>query len=112
MLEKDLISIQECLYAISHIEEYVRGIDSIESLITDSKTYDAVLMNFIIIGEASNRISDKTKIQLKDIDWRAIIGFRNFVAHDYFGIDVNIVWAAIQINLPHLKIELTKLIVE
>jgi len=109
MLEKDLVSIQECLYAINHIEEYVENINSMESLMQDSKTYDAVLMNFIIIGEAANRLSEELKSQLANIDWRAIIGFRNFVAHDYFGVDVNIVWAAIKINLPLFEKELKTL---
>ncbi len=109
MLDKDSANIQDILYAIGHIEEYVVGITSMEDLMSDAKTYDAVLMNFIVLGEASNRLSDGIKMQLPNVDWRAIIGFRNFVAHDYFGVDINIVWAAIKVHLPELKRELKEL---
>ena len=109
MLDKDIANIQDILYAIEHIEEYVDGIASIEDLLKDTKTYDAVLMNFIVLGEAANRLSDAVKTNLSNIDWRSIIGFRNFVAHDYFGVDINIVWAAIKIHLPELKSELKKI---
>ena len=75
----------------------------------DSKTYDAVLMNFIVLGEATMRLSNNTKEQLPDINWRAIKDFRNFLAHDYFGIDENVVWSAIQYYLPDLKKGLERL---
>jgi uncharacterized protein with HEPN domain len=108
MLERDLFCIEEIQYAIAHIEEYVQDISTIEGLQEDSKTYDAVLMNFIIIGEAANRMSESFKESLPNIDWRAIKGFRNFVAHEYFGVDVNIIWSAIHSNLPELKTQLGK----
>ena len=90
--------------------EYVEGIGSKDDLTSDKRTYDAVLMNFIIIGESSNRLSKEVRAKLIHIDWRAIKEFRNFVAHDYFGIDTNIVWAAIRYNLPQLKKELEELL--
>ncbi len=109
MLEKDVANVKDCLFAIDHIEEYVVGITSMDDLMNDSKTYDAVLMNFIIIGEAANRLSENAKSRMANIDWQSIIRFRNFVAHDYFGVDINIVWAAVKIHLPELKQELQKL---
>lgn len=67
-------------------------------------------MNFIIIGEAANRMSETIKNKLVDIDWRAISGFRNFIAHDYFGVDISIVWASIKNNLPEFRIALKELL--
>lgn len=110
MLEKDIANIKECLYAINNIEEYTFGITDINDLLNDHKTYDAVLMNFIVLGEAVNRISEEIKNQKTDIAWKDINGFRNFIAHDYFGIDNNIVWAAIHYNLPILKEQLKKIL--
>ena len=110
MLEEDKIAIEQCLYAINHIFEYTEHIQSIEDLINDSRTYDAVQMNFIIFGQSASKLSDNLKKQLSHIDWRAIRGFRNFVAHDYFGVDENIVWSAIKFHLPQLKVDLEKLI--
>jgi len=112
MRREDKHAIEECLYAINHIFEYMEDIETLEDLIADSKTYDAVLMNFIIIGESSSRIKEEIKDKLPDTDWRAIKDFRNFMAHDYFGIDNNIVWSAINYNLPQLKKDFESLIKE
>ena len=101
--EKDSIYIEESLYAINHISEYTEQITTLEELLKDTKTYDAVMMNFIVLGESASKLSDDIKSQLPHVDWRAIKGFRNFLAHDYFGVDENIVWAAIRVHLPHLK---------
>lgn len=67
-------------------------------------------MNFIVLGESSWKLSDDIRNALPHVDWRAIKGFRNFVAHDYFGVDENIVWAAIQFHLPQLKEDLEGLL--
>ena len=112
MRKEDEQAAQECLYAIGHILEYVEDVRSLDDLISDSRTYDAVMMNFILIGESCSRMSDDLKDKLPKIDWRAIKGFRNFLAHDYFGVDKNILWAAIQFNLPELKVELQKMVMD
>jgi uncharacterized protein with HEPN domain len=53
---------------------------------------DAVVRNFEIIGEASNRIPDDFKTEHPEIEWRRIIGFRNRIIHEYFGIDYENLW--------------------
>ncbi len=58
----------------------------------DSKTIDAVIRNFEIIGEAANRLPEDFKDLHTNIDWHRIRGFRNRIVHDYFGIDYSIVW--------------------
>ena len=59
---------------------------------TDSKTVDAVIRNFEIIGEAANRLPPDFKNMYSSIEWQRMIGFRNRIVHDYFGIDYSIVW--------------------
>jgi uncharacterized protein with HEPN domain len=110
MLEKDIANIHECLHAINSIQKYTEEFNQLDDLLNDNKTYDAVLMNFIVLGEAANRISDALKTNNPQIPWKEINGFRNFVAHDYFGVDENIVWAAIQIHISELKKELEKIL--
>jgi uncharacterized protein with HEPN domain len=68
--------------------------------------YDAVMMNFILIGEACKRLSKKFKSENTQIDWAGINGYRNFIAHEYFGVDEKIVWRTIKIELPKLKKDL------
>jgi uncharacterized protein with HEPN domain len=110
MHKHDRRTLEECLYAIGHILEYTEGIFDMQTLVADPKTYDAVLMNFIVLGECATRLSEEVKAQAPDTDWRAIKDFRNFVAHDYFGLDQNIVWAAIEHHLPALKEDLEALV--
>lgn len=105
----DARTIDECLYCIGHIMEYTEGIHSIGSLLNDHKTYDAVLMNFVVIGECANRLSETAKQKCPSVDWRAVIGFRNFVAHQYFGLDMDLVWSTIRHDLPHLEASLIEL---
>ena len=73
-----------------------------ESFINDSKTIDAVIRNFEIIGEAANRLPDEFKDSHPQVDWHKIRGFRNRIVHDYLGIDFEIVWHIIIYYLPSL----------
>jgi uncharacterized protein with HEPN domain len=63
-----------------------------EAFCSDSKTLDAVIRNFEIIGEAANRLPENFKDDHNNIDWHRIRGFRNRIVHDYMGIDFGIVW--------------------
>jgi uncharacterized protein with HEPN domain len=65
---------------------------TLEQFSADSKTVDAVIRNFEIIGEAANRLPEDFKETHSEIDWHKIRGFRNRIVHDYFGIDYSIVW--------------------
>lgn len=65
---------------------------SFEEFQSDSKTVDAVIRNFEIIGEAASRLPEEFKDSFPEIDWHRIRGFRNRIVHDYFGIDYSIVW--------------------
>jgi len=108
--DKDQANAEEVLYAIEHIEKYIEGITSIRELKEDTKTYDAVMMNFILIGEACKRLPENLKDANPHIDWKGINGYRNFIAHDYFGVDEKLTWSAIKIELPQLKTDFEKLL--
>jgi uncharacterized protein with HEPN domain len=90
------------LECIEHIEEYVSG-ESFESFSKDRKTFDAVIRNFEIIGEASHHVPEEIRSQYPDIPWQILKDFRNKVAHEYFGVDHAIVWRTIQQRLLPLK---------
>ena len=61
MHEKDVINIKDCLFAIEKINKYLSDINSEEEFFSDIETYDAVLMNFIVISEACGRLSNDLK---------------------------------------------------
>lgn len=67
-------------------------------------------MNFVIIGEAVARLTDKVKAKESQIPWTKIKGFRNIVTHDYFGVDAEEVWQIIKNHLPELEIEIKKIL--
>lgn len=90
------------------IIEYTSGF-TLEQFKSDSKTVDAVIRNFEIIGEAANRLPDDFKERYSEIDWHKVRGFINRIVHDYFGIDYSIVWVIRETFLPELIEKLQKI---
>lgn len=76
----------------------------------NNMVYDAIMMNFILIGEACKRLSDEVKTSNPHINWKGINGYRNFMAHDYFGVDEKLTWIAIKKELPLLKKDIERLL--
>lgn len=74
-----------------------------KEFLNDDKTIDAVIRNFEIIGEASNRIPEEIRDKYQLVNWHRIKGFRNRVIHDYMGIDYEIVWEIIENDLSELQ---------
>jgi len=68
--------------------------------------FNATLRQLEIIGEASNRLSEKMLLNNPEIPWARIIGLRNLVIHEYFGIDDFTIWNVIKIYLPDLKVKI------
>jgi uncharacterized protein with HEPN domain len=95
--------------SIQKILEYTQTM-SYEDYENDSRTKDAVERNFEIIGEAASRIPEEFKKTHPQIEWRIIKDFRNFIIHEYFGIDNQIVWDIVENRLPELKERISLLI--
>lgn len=93
--------IDDILESGRKILEYTSGF-TLDQFKIDSKTVDAVIRNFEIIGEAANRLPEDFKDKHNDIDWHKVRGFRNRIVHDYFGIDYSIVWVIRETFLPDL----------
>jgi uncharacterized protein with HEPN domain len=94
--------IDDILEAISRIREYVKGQDE-RSFSCDLKTQDAVIRNLEIIGEAAGKLPEVTDIEASDVDWRKIRGLRNILAHEYFGVNLPIVWDIVENKLEPLE---------
>jgi uncharacterized protein with HEPN domain len=97
----------DILESIDKIKKYTLGY-SFEDFLNDSKTSDAVIRNFEIIGEAVNRIPEEVKDRYNEVNWHRIKGFRNRIVHDYMGIDYSIVWSIIQNDIDKLQSEISK----
>lgn len=100
---KDRNRLESILEAIQKIEEYTSQLKNADELNENNLAFDAVMMNFIMIGEMVVKLSDDFKAQFSEIEWYKIKGLRNIAAHDYFGIDAEEVWQIIQKYLPDLK---------
>jgi uncharacterized protein with HEPN domain len=107
MSDKDKDNLLNIIDSIGKIRSYLDNITSYEKFSNDMKTVDAVLMNFVVIGESVSKLSDEFKDTYNEIDWKSIKGFRNIAVHDYFGVDVEEVWQIIQNHIPKL-LEYTK----
>ena len=94
--------ISHILESITLIEQYTENI-SFEEFENDRKTIDAVIRNFEIIGEASNKLPEEFRKKYPEIPWRSIIGLRNVLIHDYLGVDIKAVWGNLKQELPQLK---------
>jgi uncharacterized protein with HEPN domain len=95
-MTRDLkLYVEDILESIALIEEYAK--------VKDQMHYDAILRRFEIIGEASKHIPDEIKKQFKEIPWSKVIGLRNIVSHEYFGLSDERIYNLIEKNLLELK---------
>jgi uncharacterized protein with HEPN domain len=88
--------------ALDRIEQYISGL-SFDGFSKDNKSIDAVVRNLEIIGEASNRLPADFKKSHSQIQWAKVVGLRHRIVHEYFGIDLQIVWQILQKDLPSLR---------
>ena len=98
--EADLGLLEHIRRRIARIEEYTNGE---RSRFYDSHlVQDAVIRNLQTIAESTQRLSDGIRATEPEVPWRAIAGFRNVLVHDYFEIDLEVVWSVVDQDLPTL----------
>ena len=96
------IRADDILKSILLIESYTKDF-SFNDFKKDQKTIDAVLRNFEIIGEAAKHIPNEISSKYKKAKWSEIIEMRNLIAHEYFGISLEIVWETVKKDIFSLK---------
>ncbi|MBL7070711.1 MAG: DUF86 domain-containing protein [Candidatus Omnitrophica bacterium] len=101
--------IDDILEALRRIEEYTDRL-SLEKLKTNNLVIDGVVRNLEIIGEAAKNIPTSIKEKYSEIEWKKIAGLRNILAHEYFGIDVDILWDIIENKLPIFKKHVSRIL--
>jgi len=92
----------DILIACDHITEHIKG-HTFETFIKDKKTFDAVMMELIIVGEAATHFPNEIRERNLEIRWTSIVGLRNFMTHEYFEIDPKRIWSAAITHVPELK---------
>ena len=100
-MKDDRIYLQHIRDAISRIVSYTAG--GREAFLATPQAQDAVIRNLEIIGEAVKHLSPDLRQQHPDIPWKQIAGMRDEMIHEYFGVDVAIVWKVVERHLPTLR---------
>ncbi|MCP4652062.1 MAG: DUF86 domain-containing protein [Candidatus Omnitrophica bacterium] len=93
---------------IAKIEKYTKDLTEAK-FAKDEKTQDAVIRNLEIIGEAVKSIPKEVKTKYSQIPWGKIISMRNKIIHEYFGVDLEILWQTVKHDIPELKKEIKKI---
>ncbi|WP_461127467.1 HepT-like ribonuclease domain-containing protein [Spirosoma aerophilum] len=93
------------LECIEKISIYAKDYSNAEELAwtKDQRDFNAIWALLLVIGEESRKVEADLKKEFQDIPWKNMSGMRNYLAHDYRGIDHERVWDVIKINLPNLK---------
>ena len=97
-----LVLLEDIMLAIQKIGRYTSQMDH-DAFLTNDLVIDAVARNLEIIGEASRQLPEEFRRVHTQISWTQIAGLRNRVVHDYFGLDLEIIWEIIQHDLPDLE---------
>ncbi|MCK6576849.1 MAG: DUF86 domain-containing protein [Anaerolineae bacterium] len=108
-MRNDEVLLLDVLIAARRILEFVGKLD-FAAFEHDEKTKSAVIREIQVIGEASRLLSSQAKENHSAVDWAAMAGMRNRVIHEYFNIDVDIVWDVIQNDIPALAAHLSTLL--
>ena len=101
-MKYDLAFIEHILLCIDKIQEYTKNLTA-QDFNNNELIQDAVIRNIEIIGEATKKISKDLKSQYREIPWKEMSGMRDKLIHDYFGVDVDVVWKTVNEDIPYLK---------
>ncbi|MCX5750195.1 MAG: DUF86 domain-containing protein [Candidatus Saganbacteria bacterium] len=96
------VCFQDILSAIEKIEKYTRKM-AFDEFNKKSLVIDGVVRNLEIIGEAVKSIPQGIRVKHQSVKWRNIAGLRDVLIHEYFGVDLDILWDVIKKKLPDLK---------
>jgi uncharacterized protein with HEPN domain len=102
------VLLEDMREATAQIQEYTKGLSE-DAFLKDRRTSDAVVRNLEIIGEAAGRLPKEFTQQHPEIAWEQIVGLRHRIVHDYFGIDLKLVWQILQQDLPAFQAKLAAL---
>lgn len=103
--------LQDIVDSCAKVLRYTEGATS-EAFFSDERTYDAVMRNLQVIGEATKNIPDQMREKYSEIDWRKIAGLRDIITHAYFQVDNDVIWSVIQQRIQPLQKQIQSLLAQ
>ena len=110
MENKNLFRLEHIRDCIEKIEYLMYKLDNQDNFERNWIEQDAIIRNLEIIGEASANISDDLKQHYPEVSWKEMKGMRNFVVHQYFGVELSDIWSTVMNDIPLLKKQIQKII--
>ncbi|OFW15632.1 MAG: hypothetical protein A3H29_18225 [Acidobacteria bacterium RIFCSPLOWO2_02_FULL_67_21] len=107
----DVPALKDIVEAINRVQRYI-GTMGLSEFLENTEKQDAVARNLGVIGEAVKKISPEFRRKHSEIEWTQMAGFRDKIVHDYYGVNLKILWDVILEKLPGLKDQVTTLLDE
>jgi uncharacterized protein with HEPN domain len=104
-----LLYLEDMAGAAAKIIRFTRGM-TFDEFVGDDVTYDAVLHNLLITGEAAKHVPGPVRARYGDVEWRKIAGLRDVLAHAYFGLEDETLWDVVHEKIPRLHEQLTAIL--
>lgn len=98
--------LDDILEAVRRVEKYTKGL-TFENFSKSNLVVDGVVRNLEIIGEAVKNVPVQVKDKYPEVEWKKIAGLRDILAHEYFGIDLEVVWDIVKRKVPTLKTQIS-----
>jgi uncharacterized protein with HEPN domain len=110
-MKNDLVFLKHILESILDIDESLKNV-SYDDFLKSKILLKATVRDLEIIGEAANKVSQEFRVSNPEIPWNDMIGMRNVLIHEYFGVIPETVWNTCQKNLPELRKNVEKILSE
>ena len=110
-VEQDRWRLRHIIESIEYIEEFISGVEK-KDMFSDYQLQSALVKQFEIIGEATRHLSPKLMDKYSEVNWSEAIGMRNILVHDYFAVNLDVLWDTIKNNIPVFKRQIVKILQE
>lgn len=105
-----IIYLQDILDTIQKIEQFMADVEDFDAFLKDEKTAFAVIRALEIIGEAAKNIPNNIRKKYPVVPWKDIAGMRDKLIHQYFGVNLELIWKTLQEDLAPLKETATQMV--